>query len=72
MSKIELETQLRSSYKWVLELAEQKATKFPCLGKVTLLEDITGFHVEWAYPEDLLEAFEAAGIRLLVQAAAWE
>jgi hypothetical protein len=67
MSNIELETQLRSSYKWVLELAGQKAIKFPCLEKVTLIENITGSFVEWAYPEDLLKAFEAAKINLVVR-----
>jgi hypothetical protein len=69
MSSVELETQLRSSYRWISEFAEQKATKFPRLEKVTLMEDVGNSRVSWAYPETLLKAFEATGIRLVVEIA---
>jgi hypothetical protein len=53
ISTIGLETQLGSSYRWMLELAEHKWTKFPCLEKVTLLEEHHGpqVSVDWAYPK---------------------
>jgi hypothetical protein len=50
-----------------LKLAEDKSAEFPGLVNVTLIEDWQ-YEVlkEWEYPEDLLVAFEVAGIYLRV------
>jgi hypothetical protein len=54
-----------------LELAEHKSARFPNMENVAIIEDWKyNDRVEgWEYPKDLLIAFEAAGIRLLVEVA---
>jgi hypothetical protein len=49
-----------------MELAEHKSTRFPGLEKVEIRE--SGHQVEWQYPEDLMNAFETAGIHLFIVA----
>jgi hypothetical protein len=64
----QLETLLKKSYKWVLELAIHKSTDLPYLDKVTIEEDL-GWPGQWEYPEDLSMAFETAEIHLNIQVA---
>ena len=58
-------------HRWVLELAEHKSAKFPDMENVAIIEDLKHYdRVEgWKYPGELLAAFEAAGIHLLVEVA---
>jgi hypothetical protein len=63
---MKLKTQLTSSYKWILELAEYKAAEFPCLEEVTIREK-PGCPAKWERPEHLSKAFEMAQIHLVIR-----
>jgi hypothetical protein len=62
---IPLALQLSKSLGWISELADEKPSRFSNLKDVALHEHAY-FREEWCYPQDLLEAFETAGIRLFV------
>jgi hypothetical protein len=62
-----LELQLKTSYRWVLELAKNKSAKFSGLRNVTLLDNREGDGKLWKYPKDLLGAFKSAEIELVVE-----
>jgi hypothetical protein len=62
---LSLDHQVRKTYSWVMELAEHKLTRSTSLEEV-VLEDKGIYAAEWEYPEDLVEAFETAGIHLFI------